>query len=305
MEPSHKVCNVCKVSKPLTAEFFAPRNDKKSKCFRSVCISCRNAQGRAKYKLKMQEKHEEQKKKIQLEKETNMKICTKCLVPKPISTEYYAPHAKGRYGLHSICYECVRDINRRRVRTPEQKLKNAERAREYRQTEKGKAYIQAYSLRPTTKIKREHVHEKRRQAGKIQQYEKQRYHSEPLVKLRKTLSVNFNTQLKSINTSKPSSTMEYVGCTKQELLDHLNSGEYTMEDYIQGGYDIDHIIPSSYFMAFIELGEENKIINTDILYKWWNYRNLRVYPARENKSKGAILDRNLVKKYNIEDLLLN
>jgi hypothetical protein len=135
-----------------------------------------------------------------------------------------------------------------------------------------------------------------------------KYNSNPKNKLRQVLSSSLTMQLKKVGTTKPSSTMIYVGTTKELLVKHLNKGQYTMEDYNKNTkgnilFHIDHIIPSSYYMDQLVLAEENNIVNEDILYKWWNYRNLRVWPAIDNISKSNNIDAELIKQHEIEDLL--
>ena len=67
----------------------------------------------------------------------------------------------------------------------------------------------------------------------------------------------------------------------------------------------DHIIPSAYFRDKIEVDEEGNILPEcePWLYKWWNYRNFRIWPALENTIKNDKLDVELIKEYGIEDLL--
>jgi 5-methylcytosine-specific restriction endonuclease McrA len=87
-----------------------------------------------------------------------------------------------------------------------------------------------------------------------------------------------------------------VGYTLQELIEYLESiSNFTIQDYLNGGLHIDHIIPISayYFNSFKD--EEFK--------KCWNYRNLRLIEAKENLLKHDKLDKKLIEYYNIEDLL--
>ena len=81
-----------------------------------------------------------------------------------------------------------------------------------------------------------------------------------------------------------------------------------MDDYMKNSkgkvfFHIDHVIPSSYFTQQLELDEQQKIENEEVLYKWWNYRNLRVWPAKDNIQKYNTLDMDLIKQHGIEDLL--
>lgn len=84
----------------------------------------------------------------------------------------------------------------------------------------------------------------------------------------------------------------------ETLINHLKFTlpyNITWEDYLEGGFHIDHIIPLNLysFNSYTEL--EFK--------KCWNYRNLRILPGDENLIKLGTFDMELVKKYNIEDLL--
>jgi hypothetical protein len=89
-----------------------------------------------------------------------------------------------------------------------------------------------------------------------------------------------------------------VGYTIEELHAHLATTlpeGVTWEDFLKGGYHIDHIIPQSTYKYQTYEDEEFK--------KCWALRNLRVFLGTENLSKLAKLDIDLVKKHNIQDLL--
>jgi hypothetical protein len=67
-------------------------------------------------------------------------------------------------------------------------------------------------------------------------------------------------------------------------MDWINYGSY---------WHIDHIIPCTLYDLFLE--SEQK--------KCFNYRNLRPLEIKENFRKSNKFDLNLIKQYNIEDLL--
>jgi hypothetical protein len=133
---------------------------------------------------------------------------------------------------------------------------------------------------------------------------------DPLYKIRCNLSRSFLLALQKINTSKPAGTMTYTGCTNTQLIKHLNQGEYTMKDYdtnTKGNikFHIDHIIPSDYYINKLVVGSDKKITKETEpwLHNWWNYRNLRVWPAVPNILKSNDMDYELFKQHGIEDLL--
>jgi hypothetical protein len=62
-------------------------------------------------------------------------------------------------------------------------------------------------------------------------------------------------------------------------------------------FHIDHIIPIAAYKF--------ESYNDDDFKKCWNYRNLRIISKNENLTKLATIKMELIKKYNIEDLLPN
>lgn len=76
----------------------------------------------------------------------------------------------------------------------------------------------------------------------------------------------------------------------EDLQNHLNS---TKQPEWGDDVHIDHIIPSSLFDH----------TNEEEIKKCWHWRNLRYLPSIDNKSKGNTLDLDLIRSYNIEDLL--
>ena len=82
------------------------------------------------------------------------------------------------------------------------------------------------------------------------------------------------------------------------LMNHLEKtfeNGLTWNEYLKGGYHIDHIIPQSLYTFKNKEDAEFK--------KCWNYRNLRIISSDENLLKFNNLDLSLVMKYEIYDLL--
>jgi len=89
-----------------------------------------------------------------------------------------------------------------------------------------------------------------------------------------------------------------VGYSIDILRNHLETTlpeNITWNDYLKGGYHIDHIIPQSMYDFESYQDPEFK--------KCWCYRNLRILPGNDNLHKLATYDPNLVVQYNISDLL--
>jgi len=106
-------------------------------------------------------------------------------------------------------------------------------------------------------------------------YDKNRLQTDPVYKLHKNLSSGFCNWIKG--NRKTCRTEQYVGCTYQELLDHLESQfEEGMTWENQGEWHIDHFKAQSRFDPTIE---EEK-------YKCWHYTNLQPMWSSENISWG-------------------
>lgn len=115
---------------------------------------------------------------------------------------------------------------------------------------------------------------------------------------------NFKLYLKNNNISKFKSTIEYIGCTSEELKKHLESkfepwmnwenyGKYKSKTF-NYGWDVDHIKPLS------------SAKTEDDIYKLWHYTNLQPLCSYINRyKKSNKLDFNLeeFKKTNAEYIL--
>jgi hypothetical protein len=91
----------------------------------------------------------------------------------------------------------------------------------------------------------------------------------------------------SLLTGKNGSSWEtLVGYTIEDLIKHLKKtipSGYTWEDALAAKLEIDHIVPVAAF---------NFSNPDDIDFKrCWAKSNLRLWPSRENRSKGAKLDK--------------
>ena len=100
---------------------------------------------------------------------------------------------------------------------------------------------------------------------------------------------------KSLKENKNGHWEDIVGYDIKTLVNHLNNGDFKVSDYLNGNYHIDHIIPESLYSY--------KNIEDFEFKKCWNYRNLRIFPSKDNIIKSNNLNLDLVKKYKIKDLM--
>jgi len=192
------------------------------------------------------------------------KQCTGCGETKLLS-EYHKKKT-GKYGRASRCKVCKSLADKKYHQTEVGKATQKAAKKAYRESEKGrakrKARQKAYSQSEKGKAKR-----------KV--YDKNRLQTDPVYKLHKNLSSGFCNWIKG--NRKTCRTEQYVGCTYQELLDHLESQfEEGMTWENQGEWHIDHFKAQSRFDPTIE---EEK-------YKCWHYTNLQPMWSSENISWG-------------------
>jgi hypothetical protein len=290
-----KKCKGCGRLKEVTSEFFY--RDKRVKSgFRSKCKDCIKL-----YNSCVSQEHKEY---------AGTKKCTKCRKVKEHTSEFFHRANREKSGFRSKCKECIKEEGKKYhskpevkarmkeyINVPENKQRHSENRNKPEVKERAKKVQKLYSQKPEVIIKR---NEWLRNARK----------TNPLKRIQHSMGNNFCKNLKNLNTSKPKGTMMYVGCTREELIENFNCGEYTMEDYMKNAnketiFDCDHIIPSKYFMDKIRTDENNKVTKETEpwLYKWWNYRNLRIWPSSPNRSKSDDMDYDLIDKHGIRDLL--
>jgi hypothetical protein len=108
-------------------------------------------------------------------------------------------------------------------------------------------------------------------------YETNRLKNDPEFRLIKNIRRRVLLFLQSNNITKNNKTFEIVGCTPQQLKEHIKSqfkDDMSWENYGYYGWHIDHIIPLS------------SAKNEDELYKLCHYTNLQPLWASDNLSKG-------------------
>tara|TARA_B100000900_G_C20126993_1_gene532384 strand:- start:105 stop:560 length:456 start_codon:yes stop_codon:yes gene_type:complete len=110
-------------------------------------------------------------------------------------------------------------------------------------------------------------------------YVKKRRDTDPEFKLRCNLRTRVWTAVKSQGVEKCAKTIDLVGCTIQQLKDHLES-QFTdgMSWENQGEWHIDHIRPCASY----------NLLNEDQQRECFHYTNLQPLWATDNISKGSL-----------------
>jgi len=93
----------------------------------------------------------------------------------------------------------------------------------------------------------------------------------------KNLSVRMHKKLLEKNVDRNISYMTFIGCTPQELKEHLSDNFTDGMNYDNyGQWEVDHIIPISHF----------DLCDIDEAKKCFNYKNLQPLWKKDNRTKS-------------------
>ena len=226
-----------------------------------------------------------------------MKTCSKCQLE--LHLEQFSKNKTKTDGIQNKCKECEREYKKkyyeenkekvsermkkhyeenkeeRKKYYEENKEKVSERMKKYR--EENKEEIKKY--REDNKEKKREYDKKYREEHKeerkeyIKEYEKNRRKTDEGFRILRRLRTRLHKVLKGKNKS--ASTMKLVGCTIEELLNHLEKTKVEGKDYSDA--HVDHIRPCASF----------DLTDPEQQRECFHYTNLQWLPAKENMSKGA------------------
>ena len=225
--------------------------------------------------------------------ETGLKICSHCR--RELSLDHFNKCKSCSDGLEAQCKDCKKEYTKLYLKSENRKKSDKlyyqnhkevilERGRENK--ERRSLYDKDYYEKNKEKrILQSNLYLKSDQGRLKRSINSRRRRKEDLnFKLAHLLRNGLRTRL---NGSKKNSTFDLIGCSLDELKVHLEQQfepGMTWENYGgKDGWQIDHIIPISYFDL---TKEENQRICL-------NYRNLQPLWAKENDSKGAKVPNNV------------
>lgn len=214
-----------------------------------------------------------------------MKTCKKCHLTKDENEFYVASwDATKRRATCIACHKAYHVDNLDTIRMQRKKFReeNKEIISAQNKTDKRRAQNRACNL-------------KRRLAGKVKVWEKNKKKNDPAFRLRKYLSSKINRALKGDSTKKYMSFLKYVPYTMEQLKEHIekqfeswmtwnNQGPYRVStwddtDKSTWTWQLDHIIPQS-DLPYISMTDEN-------FKKCWALENLRPLDAKRNLIEGT------------------
>ena len=156
--------------------------------------------------------------------------------------------------------------------------------------EKRKIYFKEYMMRPEVKdrhkeyIKEYYKNNKESINARVRKYHKEQMKTNPTFGLLRRIKSSIHTKLKKYKIDKKDRSINYIGCTIEELKRHLEKKfkpGMTWTNNTTHGWHIDHIIPVKYFAKNFDFTD------IEVQKKCWHYTNLQPLWAYENRSKSG------------------
>jgi hypothetical protein len=256
-----KVCSKCGETKSLDdyQTDKSKKDGKYSSC--KLCVSFLKKSYREENKEKIKERKKESYKK-------NVEKIS-------IVNKEYREHNKEKLNEYNRLYYNVNKkvlLEKNKEYRKKQKDKLVETYKSYKKKNELKIteYQKKYRLKHSKKLKKY-----------LYEYKKNRRANDILFYLRETLSHRIRTFLKTKNIDKKNTTMSIVGCTPNELRDHIQKQfKEGMSWENRNKWHIDHIIPLS-------SAKDEKMI-----YELCHFTNLQPLWIEENLKKGNKIIKN-------------
>tara|TARA_Y100001951_G_C11235449_1_gene237132 strand:- start:67 stop:921 length:855 start_codon:yes stop_codon:yes gene_type:complete len=156
--------------------------------------------------------------------------------------------------------------------------------------EKRKIYFKEYMMRPEVKdrhkeyIKEYFKNNKEFINARVRKYHKEQMKTNPTFGLLRRIKSSIHTKLKKYKIDKKDRSINYIGCTIEELKRHLEKKfkpGMTWTNNTTHGWHIDHIIPVKYFAKNFDFTD------IEVQKKCWHYTNLQPLWAHENRTKSG------------------
>lgn len=281
-----KTCCKCKQEKPFS-EF--PKSKHRKDGLYPNCKPCHKEHNRE-YRKKLSARS-----KIEIPK---TKVCSHCKTKKPSSK--FNKNKSTKSGLNAMCKSCTREVGRnyrknlsKRSSIDIPKTKICPNCKvEKSSIEFSKEKSSADGLHSRCKYCESEYRKLDKTKKLTNERRRNRYENDEIYKLRSILrgfirrSIHLAKKSSNKDIKKAKKSLEYLGCTIEELKNHLekqfyshpNTGEeMTWENHSYEGWHVDHIKPLSTF----DLTKEKEIMKAN------HYTNLQPLWAEENLTKGS------------------
>ena len=197
------------------------------------------------------------------------KVCNKCNIEKDL-VEFH-PNKGGKFGVRSRCKICERKTQKEQY--------NPDKKREYyvKNKEHIIKYQEQYREKNPEKILQDRKDYYQKNKERLVQYavdyKKQKRESDPVFRMME--NIRRRIQLAYKNHYKSKSTMELLGCTGEELAQHLEKQfQEGMTHENHGEWHIDHIKPIALF-DLSDPEQEQECFHYTNLQPLWATDNMR------------------------------
>lgn len=197
-----------------------------------------------------------------------MKTCNQCNKGKDIS-EYYK-EKRGAQGVKSKCKECID----RSKKAYEQNHRSEIKIREAAYRERKQDEVQITKRKYYQKHQDKYVSYAREYRKTNKELIKQRYADNSQSRISRNLRKRIFVAVRK--ESKNTSSMQLTGCSRQHLIEHLQSmfrPGMSWQNYGKNGWHVDHRLPCKMFDLTKEC-EQRLCFNWSNLQPLWSHENL-------------------------------
>ena len=230
------------------------------------------------------------------------KRCTKCQEEKPATLEFFSKHSGRKDGLNYCCKECCKKRGKKYKEDNKEKISqynkewNEKHRKEYskkyreenlekclqqeaesRERRREQGYFKKYHEdNREERLKKQREHYRKNKESILEhkkEYKRNKYQTDPMYRMKVNLRGRFNRALK--RNSKSSSVLTLIGCSIEELKEHLEqqfTEGMTWENY--GKWHIDHIKPCASFDLSIP-EQQQECFHYSNLQPLWGIDNIR------------------------------
>lgn len=247
--------------------------------------------------------------------ETKLKICSKCKVEQPIAN--FCKNKSMNDGLKNNCKNCEKQYRQDNKEKNKEKnkeyskqyyKKNAEKIKQYQQDnlEEIKEYSRQYyqdnkekNNEQSSQYYQNHLKEmkeyykqyRKDHKKELNNYENNRRKSDPIHRLVCILRTRLNIALKQKSFRKISKFKEYIGCSLEELKNHIENQFQPGMNWQNHGrgkdkWHIDHMVPLDACEIYSLDRTFNDELSTKRLFELCHYTNLQPLWEDDNLKKG-------------------
>jgi hypothetical protein len=287
-----KTCKKCGQSKELT-EFPASKNVKSG--YLNHCYACENERQRLKYEANRDKITQRNRDRYHNNEEHRQKTLDRQAEKRKqpgFNAEKWAKYKAKHEAEINARAAAYREANRETIARLHKEWRDSNKttvarySRKYREKnlEAVRAKSRAYhAANRDTILPRQYAQRKRNSDYYnlyTKNWRKTKYHTDPVFRL--SCLCRARTRI-ALDNVKNEATFELLGCSPKQAWDHL----LTTCDTLPENYDVDHVIPVSLF----DLTDESHRLAA------FNWRNLQILSAHDNRSKNDNWDGNASEEY--------